>query len=238
MSSAGWGVIPRSVACVALLLAGVGCMPQQPPPPEAVDGDAVIAAFLETVQRDDLTFHSITEGVVELEAVDSNEEQTVEISADLDVAGEDAVGEVTFDIGPEITVDVLIVDDEAYTESPDGEWEPVPNVDPEAQAPLNPFTRLEPGDLEYVGPTDDDLHELRTDVWLGADPETLEDQGWDDVEFTDNSTEIVVTADGTPVRMHFVGDATGVYQGEDAVVHFDVDYEFSEVGEPVEIPEP
>lgn len=201
-------------------------------------GDDVVAAFLETVQRDDLTFHTVMDGVIEVSSTTSDEQQTVEISAEMDVSGEDAVGEVTFDIGVAITLDVLVADGEGYTENAEGEWEAVPNFEAQTQAPLNPFTRLESADLEYVGPSDDGLHLLRTDVWLGGDEDTLEAQGWEDVEFTDRSTDIHVTGEGVPVRMEFVGDATGVYEGEDAMVHFDIDYEFSDVGEPVEIPTP
>ena len=219
----------------ALLLLAAACTPAD----QAPDGDEVIANFLAIVQQEDLTFHTVMDGTIDVAAAAGDEEESVDVAAEMDVSGEDAIGEVTFDVGVEITVDVLIRDDEGYTQNADDEWEVVPDFEAQGQAPLNPFIRLEaPGDLEYVGPAEDDLHLLRTDVWMGADPESLESQGWEDVEFTEQSSDIYVTEDGTPVRMEFVGDATGVYEGEDAEVHFDIHYEFSDVGEPVEIPEP
>ena len=231
----------RALLLGSLVLMAAACTTPQDREEETPegDGDAIVAAFLETARQEDLTFHVVIDGTIDVTARDSDEEESVEIGAELDVSGDDSVGEVTFDIGVEFSVDVLIVDGEGYTEGPDGEWEAVENFEAQAQAPVNPFVRLEgEGDVEYVGPAGDGLHQLRTDVWMGADVETLEAQGWEDVEFTEHSTDIFVTDDGTPVRMEFMGDATGVYEGEDADVHFDVDYEFSDVGEPVDIPEP
>lgn len=234
-------VAPRLRLLLVAVLATtiVACSTPREPDTESADGDAIVAAFLETARQEDLTFHVLIDGTIDVTAQDSDEAESVEIGADLDVSGDDSVGEVTFDIGLEITVPVLIVDGEGYTEGPDGEWEAVQDFEAQAQAPVNPFVRLEgEEDVEYVGPADDGLHHLRTDVWMGADLETLEAQGWEDVEFIEQSSDIYVTADGTPVRMEFTGDATGLYEGEDANVHFDVEYEFSDVGDPVEIPEP
>ena len=226
-------------AAAALLVFASACTAPQQPDNDTANGDQVVAAFFDLTQDEDLTFHVEIDGQIDVAAAESDEEESVDLGADLDVAGDDSVGEVTFDVGVEITVDVLILDGEGYTQSPQGEWEAVPNFAAQAQAPVNPFTRLESEeDVQYIGPSEEGLHQLRTDVWMGADPESLQSQGWEDVEFTEQSTDIYVAADGTPVRMEFVGDATGVYRGQDAEVHFDVDYEFSDVGEPVEIPEP
>ena len=230
----------RGLLAASLVMGVAACSTPQDPDDESANGAAIVAAFLETATQEDLTFHVVVDGSIDVAAIESDEEETVDIGAEMDVSGDDSVGEVTFDIGVELTVDVLIVDGEGYTEGLDGEgWEPVPDFEAQAQAPVNPFVRLEDeDDVEYVEQTEDGLHHLRTEVWMGADPESLEAQGWEDVEFVEQSSDIYVTDDGTPVRMEFVGDATGVYQGEDAEVHFDVDYEFTDVGEPVEIPEP
>ena len=221
------------LAAAVTLLVATGCNLGGGSP----SGDAVIDAFLGKVTRDDFTFHAVQEGTIEVRG--ENDEETVEISAEMDVSGEDAVGEVTFDVGAEITIDVLLVDGEGYTQGPGGDWETIPGFAEQPQTPVNPFVRLESAeDLEYVERTDDGLHHLTTDVWMGGDAESLESQGWEDVEFSDHSADIYVTDDGTPVRMEFEGNATGDYRGDPAEVHFDVDYEFSDVGQPVEIPEP
>ena len=231
-----WVSAAAAVVLAAVAAVSAGCSPNRAPS-ATPGGDAVIAAFLEKVQRDDLTFHTVADAVIETRVGD--EEETAEFSADLDISGDDAVGEVTVDIGPNITVDVLIRDGEAYAETTPGDWQPIPDFEEQGQAPLNPFERLEgTEDLEYRGRSDNGIHTLRTTVWLGADPESLEAQGWENVEFADHLTDIYVTDDGTPVRMEFEGNATGDYRGEPAEVHFDVDYEFSHVGQPVEIPEP
>jgi hypothetical protein len=212
--------------------------PEPTPEPTETDTAAIIAAFLEIVGDPNLTMHVVADGTVTVFGGGQQQKLTIEMA--MDVSGEDGVGDASLDLGPSnLAFDMLLVDGRAYIDN-NGEWTPLPDY--EQSTPLNPFVNFSgPDDLEYVGPEQRDgqqVHRLTSDLWVGADVSTLEDQGWRNPELLGNETEILVGDSGAPVLMAFTGSMSGRFQGTDASIDYDVSYEFSDVGEPVDIPEP
>lgn len=208
------------------------------PDPTETDSAAIIAAFLDIVDDPDLTMHVVADGSVTV--FGGGQEQKLTIEMAMDVSGEDGVGEASLDLGPSnIDFEMLLVDGRAYIDN-EGQWTPLPDY--EQTTPLNPFVNFSgPEDIEYVGTERRDgqqVHRLTSGLWVGADLATLEDQGWRNAELVRNETAIVVDGSGAPVLMEFTAELTGTFQRTQASMDFDVSYEFSDVGDPVDIPEP
>jgi archaellum component FlaG (FlaF/FlaG flagellin family) len=209
-----------------------------PEPTAGTDSAAIIAAFLDIVDDPDLTMHVVADGTVTV--FGGGQEQALTIQMEMDVSGEDGVGEASLDLGPSnIDFEMLLVDGRAYIDN-NGEWTPLPDY--EQTTPLNPFVNFSgPDDVEYLGAERRDgqqVHRLTSELWVGADLATLEDQGWRNAELVRNQTAILVDDSGAPVLMEFTAKMTGSYQRTQASMDFDVSYEFSDVGDPVDIPEP
>ncbi len=231
----------------ALALALVGCQaaspspsvtPEPTPTPSPPGAAEVVAAFLALTGDPDLTMHVVADGRVKVSAAGTSD--TVKIGFDMDISGEDGVGSAIVDTGPSnVTFDMLLVENRAYVDD-DGTWTEVPDYKP--STPLNPFVGLTgPGDLTYRGHDVRDgrrLHHLSVLVWLGGDLSLLEDQGWTGATIDYTLTTMTVDDQGVPIQMDFSGGVSGQFQGTPASAGFEVAYEFTKIGEPVEIPAP
>lgn len=233
---------------VALALALAGCqaagspspsvMPDPTPTPPPPTADEVIAAFLALTGDPDLTMHVVADGKVTVSA--SGTTETVRIGFNMDIRGEDGVGKAVVDTGPsDVTFDMLVVANRAYVDD-NGTWTEVPEY--RQSTPLNPFAGLAgPEDLTYRGREVRDgqrVHHLSVLVWLGGDLSLLEEQGWTGVKTDYTLTTMTVDDQGTPIQLDFSGGISGRYQGVAATAAFEVAYEFTKIGEPVEIPTP
>jgi hypothetical protein len=212
--------------------------PSPSAPPAPPSGDEVIASFLEIVGDPELTMHVVLHGSLDVAVAD--EAQTLALSMDMDLSADDAVGSTLVDTGPgEIRVEMLLVDDRAYVDD-NGTWTEIPGY--EQTSPLNPFGLLtRSADVAYdrqVELNGRSVHHLHALVWIGGDISSMEAQGWTDVVIDYDDSDIVVDDLGTPIRLDFRGGVSGRYGGQDASAAFDVTYEFTDVGEPVEIPTP
>ena len=208
------------------------------PEPTDADSEAIIDAFLAVVDDPALTMHVLADGKVTVSG--GGQQQTLTIEMAMDVSGEDGVGEASLDLGPSnLAFEMLLVDGRAYIDD-NGKWTRLPDY--EQTTPLNPFVNFSsPDEIEYVGAEERDgqpVHRLRSELWVGADLATLEDQGWRYAELVQNQTLILVDDSGAPVLMEFTAALEGTYQRTDASMDFDVSYEFSDVGDPVDIPKP
>jgi hypothetical protein len=206
-----------------------------PPPPAA---DEVIAAFLALTGDPDLTMHVVEGGKVTIAAAGTTD--NVSIDVDMDIRGEDGVGSAVVDTGPaNVTFDMLLVGNRAYVDD-DGTWTELPDYKP--STPLNPFAGLTgPGDVTYRGHDIRDgrrVHHLSVLVWLGGDLTLLADQGWTETKVDYTLTTMTVDDQGAPIQMDFSGGVSGRYQDLAATAAFDVGYQFTKIGEPVEIPTP
>jgi hypothetical protein len=206
-----------------------------PPPPAA---DAVIAGFLALTGDPDLTMHVVEDGKVTVSAGGTTDNLSIDF--DMDIRGEDGVGSAVVDTGPaNVTFDMLLVGNRAYVDD-DGAWTELPDYKP--STPLNPFAGLTgPGDVTYRGHDVRDgrrVHHLSVLVWLGGDLTLLEDQGWTETKVDYTLTTMTVDDQGAPIQMNFSGGVSGRYQDLAATAVFDVAYEFTKIGEPVEIPTP
>ena len=206
-----------------------------PPPPTA---DEVIARFLALTGDPALTMHVVADGKVTVTAAGQTED--VKIGFDMDISGEDGVGQAVVDTGPgNLTFDMLLVDNHAYIDD-NGIWTEVPDYKP--TTPLNPFAGLTgPDELTYRGDQLQDgqrVHHLSVLVWLGGDVSLLAEQGWSGVKVDYTLTTMLVDDEGAPIEMNFSGGVSGLYQGVTATAAFEIKYEFTKIGEAVEIPTP
>lgn len=206
-----------------------------PPPPTA---DDVIGAFLALATDPALTMHVVADGKVTVAAAGTTD--GVRIGFDMDISGEDGVGNAVVDTGPsDVTFDMLLVDNRAYVDD-NGTWTEVPDYRP--SSPLNPFRPLSgPADLQYRGHEVRDgqrIHHLSVLIWVGGDLTLMQDQGWTQMKIDYDLTTMTVNDQGAPIEMNFSGGVSGRYQGLAATAAFEVTYHFSRIGEAVEIPTP
>ncbi|HEX2222283.1 MAG TPA: hypothetical protein VHK06_07140 [Candidatus Limnocylindria bacterium] len=207
-------------------------------PDAAATDEAVIERFFALASDEALTFRVTSDGSIDSRV--GGERGVITVTSDMAVRGRDAVGDfVLASGGEEQAFELLIVDETGYARTAEG-WEPIPEF--RQDQPVNPFVLLSgPGDLEYVERArvdGEEFHRLRSRVWLGGDVASLEQEGWENPEIEESRFDVLVREDGTPSRAQFTGTLTGTYNGEAAEVSFDFTYIFTEVGEPVEIPDP
>lgn len=212
--------------------------PEATPEPTVTDSAAIIAAFLGIVDDPDLTMHVIADGTVTVFGGGQTQRLTIEMA--MDVSGEDGVGEASLDLGPsDLDFEMLLVDGRAYIDN-NGDWTPLPDY--EQTTPLNPFVNFSgPDEIQYDGAElrgGQQVHRLTSDLWVGDNLATLEDQGWRNPELVRNETLILVADSGAPVLMEIKATLDGSYQRTQASMDFDLSYEFSDVGDPVDIPKP
>lgn len=206
-----------------------------PPPPSA---DEVIARFLTVTGNPVLAMHVVADGKVTVTANGATDK--VQIGFDMDIRGEDGVGKAVVDTGPsDLTFKMLLVKDHAYVDD-DGTWTEVPDYHP--STPLNPFAGLTgSADVSYRGHEIRDgqrVHHLSVLVWLGGDLSLLAEQGWANIKVDYALTTLTVGDSGAPIQMSFSGGISGRYQDVPATAAFEIAYDFTRVGEPVEIPSP
>ena len=244
-----WSDVRARRLCLALGIALVlgGCQAASPSPsassdptptPPPATADEVIAAFLSLTSDPNLTMHVVADGKVRVTAAGTSED--VKIGFDMDISGEDGVGTAVVDTGPsDVTFEMLLVDNLAYVDD-NGTWTEVPDYTP--STPLNPFAGLTgPADLSYRGVDVRDgvrAHHLSVLVWLGGDLTLLEAQGWTQVKVDYTLTTMTVDDAGAPIQMDFTGGISGRFQDVATTAAFEVAYEFTKIGEPVEIPTP
>jgi hypothetical protein len=233
---------------LALAIALAGCQaaasptpsaaPEATPTPSPATAEEVITAFLALTTDPTLTMHVKADGKVTVSVPGTTDD--VRIGFDMDIRGEDGVGNAVIDTGPsDLTFDMLLIANRAYVDD-NGTWTEVPDYKP--STPLNPFHGLSgPADLTYRGMDHRDgqrVHHLSVLPWLGGDLTLLTDQGWTGVKIDYTLTTLMVNDQGEPISMDFTGGVSGRYQGLAASAAFEVNYEFSKIGEPVEIPSP
>jgi hypothetical protein len=206
-----------------------------PPPPSA---DAVIRAFVAVATDPALSMHVASHGKVTVTA--SGTAEDLKVGFDMDISGADGVGKAIVDTGPSnVTFEMLVTGGHAYIDD-DGTWVDVPEYRP--SMPLNPFAGLTgAADLTYRGHEIRDgqrVHHLSMLPWPGGDLSLVQAQGWTLVKIDYSLTTLTVTDDGAPIEMSFSGAVSGRFNDVGASAAFEVTYEFTNVGEPVEIPVP
>ena len=206
-----------------------------PPPPSA---DEVIQAFLAVAGDPALTMHVVSNGKVTVTA--SGTLDDLKVGFNMDIRGPDGVGKAIVDTGPSnVTFDMLVAEGHAYIDD-DGTWTEVPEYRP--SMPLDPFAGLSgAADLSYRGHDIRDgqrVHHLSMLPWPGGDVSLLQAQGWSLVKVDYSLTTLMVTDAGVPIEMSFSGAISGRFEDVGASAAFEVTYDFTKVGEPVEIPVP
>ncbi len=194
--------------------------------------------FLALTGSPTLTMHVVADGKVTVTS--SGTSDTVKVGFDMDLSGADGVGKAVVDTGPsDVTFGMLLTGGLAYIDD-DGIWTEVPDYHP--STPLNPFAGLtSAAELSYRGHEIRDghrIHHLSVLAWLGGDLSLLEAQGWTGVKVDYTLTTLTVDDAGAPIEMSFSGGISGRFNDVGASAAFEVTYEFTKIGEPVEIPTP
>jgi hypothetical protein len=233
---------------LATALALAGCQgssspsasPSAEPTPTAAPptDEQIVLRFLALVGNPTLTMHVVANGKVTVTG--SGVTNTVKIASDMDISGEDGVGKGVVDTGPsDVTFKMLLVGGRAYIDD-NGTWAEVPDYHP--STPLNPFSGLTgPADLSYRGRQMQDgerIHHLSALVWPGGDLSQLEAQGWTALKIDYNLTTMTVDDSGAPIEMSFSGAISGRFNEVAASAAFEVTYDFTKIGETVDIPSP
>ncbi len=200
------------------------------PAGSAEDARVVLDAF--TSALDDLE-----RGFSVLVAIDYSGTQHGMVRFDVRARGADYTGDLHAEIpGETIDVEVTIVDGVAYARRGDEPWRIVDDYhDPQ---PVNPFLRLDPDTLEYLGRVElpsGVFHDLRTTAWLGEDPDRTI---LPDARLTDPLFHVYVREDGAPVEAQLTFTVTGTMQEEAVRIDYLVNYAFSDLGSDVTIVAP
>lgn len=244
---------PMRLACLALTVTAAACTTSPSPSapaagpstaaessgtasPTEPDSDQVVRAFVELASDPGLTMH--VEADVSVSAAGGP--QILSIVMDMDVAGNDGVGSADMDLGTgSFSFEMLLLGDRAYVDN-NGRWQELPSF--ESTTPLNPFITLDrASDVEYMGQVNrggEILHQLRPRDWIGGDIQSLQQQGWRNVRLESQQVDILVDEEGVPVYTDMEAEVSGRFQGARRVLELTAAYEFSDVGEPVEIPRP
>ena len=238
----------RAVLATSLMLAVTAChgaaspspsvvaepTPTPPPPTE----EEVIQAFLLVAGNTALTMHVVADGKETVTAGRTTD--TVKIGFDMDLSGQNGVGTAVVDTDPStVPVSLLVVENRAYVED-NGTWTEVPDYRP--STPLNPFGGLTTLDsLSYRGHQIVDgqrVHHLSVIPWLGGDMSLLEAQGWTHLKVDYTLTTLTVADSGAPIQMSFSGGISGRYHDVGASAAFEITYDFTKIGQAVDIPPP
>lgn len=237
----GWAALALAIAlagCQAAASPTPSAPPAPTPTPPPATAEEVITAFLALSTDPGLTMHVVADGKVTVSLAGTTDD--IRIGFDMDIRGEDGVGNAVVDTGPsDLTFDMLLIANKAYIDD-NGTWTEVPDYRP--TTPLNPFHGLSgPADLTYRGMDVRDgqrVHHLSVLPWLGGDLTLLAEQGWSGAKVDYSLTTVMVNDQGQPTSMDFSGGVSGRYQGVAASAAFEVSYQFTKIGEPVEIPTP
>jgi hypothetical protein len=243
MPGARWAGLALATALAVAGCQGSGSPSASPsaeptPTPAPPTDEQVVLRFLALVGNPALTMHVVADGKVTVTG--SGTTNTVKIASDMDISGPDGVGKAVVDTGPsDVTFKMLLVGGQAYIDD-NGTWTEIPDYHP--STPLNPFAGLAgPADVSYRGRQVQDgerIHHLSALVWPGGDLSQLEAQGWTAVKIDYNLTTMTVDDSGAPIEMSFTGGISGRFNDVAASAAIEVTYDFSEIGEPVEIPSP
>lgn len=225
-------------ASSASVSASAAVSPSVSPAPSTADGDQIIDTFLSEFAQEDTNFHTDFEGTITTEG--EGQSVDTDLDGDLDIAGSDGAGELTVSAGgQEATVEVVILDGDAYARPEGGAWQK--NEDFRQTQPLNPFLKLSADALSYEGEKErggQRVHHLQTTQWTGDDPSTLESQGLTDGEIEDTTFDIYVTEQGEPVESVLEFTMTGKSQGVPVEIAGEFTYRFSDIGKNVTIEAP
>ena len=210
--------------------------PTSPPPSPSptADVDALIDG-LRAFAEGGTPYHLDIEGDLNLRPLTG----TVTMTVDSD--GRDSATAMTYELaGTEVSLGIVVVGDDAYVRVGDVPWE---TVDADALGDdANPLIALQRAtDIRYQGSTtgaDGTLHELRLLDAAAFDPQTMS-SSVEDVLVRGQTFDLWVDDAGVPDHGTFRLDGTATLQGGRTVpIFIDLDYVFSEIGEPQEIEAP
>ena len=203
-------------------------IPQRSPTAEEAEA---IDAFIATAASSGSRFHVTADGNAVGQAAAETARLVIEVAGD--VAGDDFDGHMA--VGSLGRVRVKIVDGVGYGRLPDGKWMTAPDF--EQTQPINPFQGLVATDVEYVGAArgNDRLTRLRVTKWVGGD---VASTGVTDARLENNSLEVVVRRDGTPVEATLDFTIVGRLGARETRLVYHVEYEFSRFGDRIVIEAP
>lgn len=200
------------------------------------DRTALIASFIEFTKRPGLTFH------VRLDSSIQAGFSGMDITSDLDVAGKDQAGTMTFKLGKEkVVTEIVVKDGVVYAREGGGRWSK--GEIPADQAPADPLASVARGaTFQYVGSERREgsrvVHQLRSKDWVLNDVQRIAGNQGMRVRVANTRFDVFVSEEGVPEEGRFTARLSMEVSGQKINVTLTGSYTFSRFGEPITIKAP
>jgi hypothetical protein len=200
------------------------------------DRAPLIASFVELTKRPDLTFRWHLESSIQAGF------SAMDITADMDVAGKDQVGTITFAAGKEkLVAEMVVKKGVVYVREAGGRW--TKGGIPADEAPVDPLTSVAAGaTFEYVGSERREgsrvVHQLRSKNWVLNDVSRIASAQGMKVRVASTRFDVFVSDEGVPEEGRFTARLSMVVDGQKINVTVSGSYTFSGFGEPITIKAP
>jgi hypothetical protein len=200
------------------------------------DRTALIASFVELTKRPGLTFHWHLDSSIQAGF------SGMDITSDMDVAGKDQAGTVTFAVGKQkVVAEMVVKKGVVYTREAGGRWRK--GDIPADEAPVDPLTSVAAGaTFEYVGTERRDgsrvVHQLRSKNWVLNDVQKIAASQGMRVRVVSTRFDVFVSEEGVPEEGRFTARMSMVVSGQKINVTVSGSYTFSRFGEPITIKAP
>lgn len=240
-------VILGLVVVVALLGIGAFILSQPAAPTRPVygarntaaptpDRGPLIASFVELAKRPDHTFHWHLDSSIQAGF------SAMDITADMDVAGKDQAGTITFAVGKEkVVAEMVVKNGVVYTREAGGRWRK--GEIPADEAPVDPLTSVAGGaTFQYAGSERRDgsrvVHHLRSKDWELNDVQRIASSQGMKVRVASTRFDVFVSDEGVPEEGRFTARMSMTVSGQRINVTVSGSYTFSRFGEPITIKAP
>jgi hypothetical protein len=201
-----------------------------------IDRAPLIASFVEFTKRPGLTFH------VRLDSSIQAGFSGLDITSDIDVAGKDQAGTMTFALGKEkVVTEIVLKDGVVYAREGGGRW--TKGAIPADQAPADPLASVAAGaTFQYVGSErrdgDREVHLLRSKDWVLNDVQRIASAQGMKVRVASTRFDVFVSDKGVPEEGRFRAQLSMTVEGQRINVTLTGTYTFSRFGEPIIIKAP
>jgi hypothetical protein len=200
------------------------------------DRGPLVASFVELTKRPDLTYHWHLDSSIQAGF------SAMDITADMDVAGKDQAGTITFAQGKQkIVAEMVVKKGVVYTREAGGRWRK--GDIPADEAPVDPLTSVAAGaTFLYAGSERREgsrvVHQLRSKNWVLNDVQKIAASQGMSVKVASTRFDVFVSEKGVPEEGRFTARMSMVVDGQKINVTVSGSYTFSRFGEPITIKAP
>jgi hypothetical protein len=200
------------------------------------DRGPLIASFVELTKRPDLTYHWHLDSSIQAGF------SAMDITSDMDVAGKDQAGTITFAVGKQkVVAEMVVKNGVVYAREAGGRW--TKGGIPADEAPIDPLTSVAAGaTFQYVGSERREgsrvVHQLRSKNWVLNDVQRIAASQGMRVRVASTRFDVFVSEDGVPEEGRFTARMSMVVEGQKINVTVSGSYTFSGFGKPITVKAP